>query len=241
MLLLVSFITAVLFSTGLGFAELTSTCPDASAPAATRVATPLHEPMFIPVLAQNEISADLATCDLIANDLDVVGFAGLESSIEITLEESLESGLTLGARGTCDTLLLVQGPGGKFFYDDDGGSAFHPLLTLSGDAGTYRIWLGYYSHSDSCDAQVSLANVGDTCPGGQASLAAAPSPLRQEDLHAGIDFPLTAGGQLDLNGCDDLAESLGAQGFVTRAPNFIFEVDVAADQPLSPYPGLIFF
>ena len=54
--------------------------------------------------------------------------------------------LTIRASANVDTTLLINGPDGRWYCDDDSGGGTDPSYTFySPQSGVYDIWVGVYS------------------------------------------------------------------------------------------------
>ena len=54
--------------------------------------------------------------------------------------------LILTVEASADTTLVVNGPDGQWYCDDDGGEGTNPLIRFGNpQSGTYDIWIGTYS------------------------------------------------------------------------------------------------
>jgi hypothetical protein len=54
--------------------------------------------------------------------------------------------LILTVEASADTTLVVNGPDGQWYCDDDGGEGMNPLIRFGNpQSGTYDIWIGTYS------------------------------------------------------------------------------------------------
>lgn len=58
-----------------------------------------------------------------------------------------------------DTTLVVNGPNGEWYCDDDTGEDNNPLITLGSIAGRYEIWVGTYSSGDPQPAVLSISEL----------------------------------------------------------------------------------
>jgi hypothetical protein len=55
--------------------------------------------------------------------------------------------LTFRIQSAADTVLLINGPNGKWYYDDDGGKRLDAKLRFSNaPPGRYDIWVGTYTN-----------------------------------------------------------------------------------------------
>lgn len=54
--------------------------------------------------------------------------------------------LILTVEASADTTLVINGPDGQWYCDDDGGEGTNPLVRFGNpQSGTYDIWIGTYS------------------------------------------------------------------------------------------------
>jgi hypothetical protein len=64
------------------------------------------------------------------------------------------------ARSAEDTTLVVRGPDGSVFCDDDSGGDFNPLVLVDGAAnGPYEVWLGTFSAVGNAPATLSIRDI----------------------------------------------------------------------------------
>jgi hypothetical protein len=57
-----------------------------------------------------------------------------------------------------DTTLVVNGPDGSFYCDDDSGQGSNPSVRLNNpQAGRYEIWVGTYSSGNSQPARLHIS------------------------------------------------------------------------------------
>ncbi|WP_233350725.1 hypothetical protein [Maricaulis maris] len=76
--------------------------------------------------------------------------------------------LTIGSVSSSDTTLVVNGPYGNWYCDDDSGEGLNPSLTFNNpQSGRYDIWVGSYSEGDYAQATLSVSELG--MAGGQPS------------------------------------------------------------------------
>jgi hypothetical protein len=70
--------------------------------------------------------------------------------------------LSIGARSSEDTTLIVNGPNGEWYCDDDGGDGLNPHMTFSNPvSGQYDIWIGTYgSNSDLAASTLTISELG---------------------------------------------------------------------------------
>lgn len=60
-----------------------------------------------------------------------------------------------------DTTLVVNGPDGEFYCDDDSGEGTNPSIRLNNPgSGRYEIWVGTYSSGNSQPARLHISEIG---------------------------------------------------------------------------------
>ncbi|KQS53782.1 hypothetical protein ASG17_14215 [Brevundimonas sp. Leaf363] len=67
--------------------------------------------------------------------------------------------IKISVMANADTSLIVNGPGGEWYCDDDGGDGTNPLVLLNAVPGRYEIWIGTYESGDSRPAVLSISEV----------------------------------------------------------------------------------
>jgi hypothetical protein len=67
--------------------------------------------------------------------------------------------LKVSAVSNADTTLVINGPSGEWYCDDDSGDDSNPSLILSSTSGQYDIWVGTYSDGDTKPAVVSISEL----------------------------------------------------------------------------------
>ena len=131
-----------------------------------------------------------------------------------------------------DTTLVVNGPDGRWYCDDDGGDEpLNPLLSWSNpQSGRYDIWVGTYSSGSGAPATLYVSEIGEftreTAYSGGVSSAAgvdisAPAIYGNFSLNGGFlpdpwQRNLTAGGTIRAAN----AVSSTCRGYITNAPSF---------------------
>jgi hypothetical protein len=85
------------------------------------------------------------------------------SAPDVNLEWTAGSGalpLIIKATSEHDVTLVVNGPDGTWFCDDDGGSGTNPLLRFEHPAaGQYNIWVGTYDSSETFESTLSITEL----------------------------------------------------------------------------------
>jgi hypothetical protein len=134
--------------------------------------------------------------------------------------------LTIAAMSNSDTTLVVNGPNGQWYCNDDGGAGLNPLLTFnSPQSGLYDIWIGSYSQGDNASATLSISEIGQVAPhnaqpaytGPDVSLPAAYGDVR---LNTGFQpdpfqVNITSGGFYRAS-----TVRSGCAGWVAAAPDY---------------------
>jgi hypothetical protein len=134
--------------------------------------------------------------------------------------------LFLSAISQTDTTLVVRGPNGNWYCDDDGGEgALNPGIQISRPAsGMYGVWVGTYSSSGGTPpATLYVSEIGfGSRPVSQGSGLdySLPANFGSRSLRTGftpdpVNIQLSAGGDLDASDYLD-----GCWGYVTAAPDY---------------------
>ena len=87
------------------------------------------------------------------------GFIANAPDVRLNYEAgSLPLYLTVAA--DVDTTLVVNGPDGEWYCDDDGAGGLDPMVWFSAPAsGQYDIWVGTYADSELHDAQLNISEL----------------------------------------------------------------------------------
>ncbi|MGJ3232019.1 MAG: hypothetical protein ACFE0P_09485 [Oceanicaulis sp.] len=127
-----------------------------------------------------------------------------------------------------DTTLVVRGPGGSWFCDDDGAEApFNPLITLNNpQSGEYDIWVGTFG-SEPAPATLYISELGEpnASAGGSGGWSGSGVDISLAPRHGAMSLNggflpdpatrrVTAGGSLTAS---DAVQS-GCYGSITREP-----------------------
>ena len=69
--------------------------------------------------------------------------------------------LIISVASSSDTTLVVNGPDGRWYCDDDGGvNGLNPAVRFSHPAsGRYEIWVGTYGHAALQDARLNISEL----------------------------------------------------------------------------------
>ncbi|AZU03541.1 peptidase domain-containing protein [Glycocaulis alkaliphilus] len=66
--------------------------------------------------------------------------------------------LRIGASSSSDTTLVINGPDGSWYCDDDGGEGLNPLIEFNNpSSGRYDIWVGTFGSSSLADARLFIS------------------------------------------------------------------------------------
>lgn len=134
--------------------------------------------------------------------------------------------LTIGVDSNSDTTLVVNGPNGNWYCDDDGGEGLNPLLFFSNpQSGRYDIWVGSYQSGEYASSTLSVSEIGQiaehydqpTVYGPDFSL---PALFGSVSLNSGFApdpyrVNVVSGGQFSASDV-----RAGCRGWVSGAPDF---------------------
>lgn len=67
--------------------------------------------------------------------------------------------LKISAVSNADVTLVINGPNGEWYCDDDSGEGTNPSVTLKPAAGRYEIWVGVYSSGAMQPAALAISEV----------------------------------------------------------------------------------
>ncbi len=135
--------------------------------------------------------------------------------------------LIFGVTSDYDTTLVINGPNGRWYCDDDSGDGTNPLMSIPDPlSGVYDVYVGAYG-GNSATAQLYVTELNGNAyggGGGQSNYAGAVDPFEAANygtvtLSAGFRpdphrISMRAGGSID-------AQNIAShcRGFVTRAPD----------------------
>lgn len=118
------------------------------------------EPGFTPDPALLSV---MAGGDLDASDKfeDCKGFISEAPDVRLFWDSESTSGLTIkiSALSNADTTLVVNGPDGKWYCDDDSGEDSNPSVELTPATGRYEIWIGTYSEGEIKKAVLGISEL----------------------------------------------------------------------------------
>lgn len=135
--------------------------------------------------------------------------------------------LIFGVTSDNDTTLVINGPNGRWYCDDDSGDSTNPLMSIPDPlSGVYDVFVGAYGGNGAA-AQLYITELNSNAMGGgdpQSNYAGAVDPFEAANygtvtLSAGFTpdprrISMRAGGTID-------AQNIAShcRGFVTRAPD----------------------
>lgn len=68
--------------------------------------------------------------------------------------------LIISVAANADTTLVVNGPDGSWYCDDDSGEGVNPSIRFNGPkAGRYEIWVGTYANASLQPAQLHISEL----------------------------------------------------------------------------------
>jgi len=67
--------------------------------------------------------------------------------------------LKISVVSNSDTTLVVNGPNGEWYCDDDSGDETNPVVTLGSVSGRYEIWIGTYASGETKPAVLSISEL----------------------------------------------------------------------------------
>lgn len=212
---------------GLATANMAWACPDGNLPAAQQSTLSGSAQISVPMAAES----DWSSCEGLS-DVFVTGFGSAAPSLSVDVADA-GGDVVFGGRGTCDTVMLVRDPSGAYHFNDDGGSASQPLISLAAQGGAYQVWLGSYGQGSECEGAIAVSAGDHTCPVGIPT--SGPTAIDAAGLTAGLTLAANAGGSLDLAGCSEVVNlGLGAVGFVPTTP----QVNLSAPEGLDGMASL---
>ncbi len=137
--------------------------------------------------------------------------------------------LYISATSSADTTLVINGPDGRWYCDDDSGDGLNPAFGFERAlSGRYEIWVGTYGGSENHEAQIHISELG----------TGSDNPTPRPDPEAGQRVRLSAGFTPDpytirlLSGgtVDASTVSSSCRGYVANS------ADVILDYTSGSYP-----
>ena len=127
--------------------------------------------------------------------------------------------LIISAESSEDTTLVINGPDGDWYCDDDGSGRLDPIVRFNNpDSGQYDIWIGSYDESERPAATLSITELEENATAGPPDYNATPN-YGVVDLASGFtpdphQINMRAGGERAAS-----AMGSGCTGFITNAPD----------------------
>lgn len=87
------------------------------------------------------------------------GFITQQPDVRLYWDGKGSLNLRISAISNADTTIVVNGPNGEWYCDDDSGDDSNPVVTLNPVAGRYEIWVGTYSSGDTKPAVISISEI----------------------------------------------------------------------------------
>lgn len=217
----------VVLLAGMSLPAAAQSCPSASA-AAVRQLNYTSDQLWSPQSTQLTAGGDrdLRFCGSVPG----AGFVIRQADFALNFSGNQAGrALEIRARGTCDTVLLINDPSGRWHYVDDADETLHPRIRLDqARGGTYRIWVGTYNNR-TCAATLTAETFGRAPGGGQPSplpsSASCPATTGAGRAHLSYSsdqlwsprtHQLIAGGNLNLRNCG----TVPGVGHIVRQADF---------------------
>lgn len=191
----------------------------------------LPDPVAIGLQAGGAIDADQAVADGVVAEGYCAGYVTREPSFELDFRAG-SSPLFLSVVSDRDTTLVVNGPDGAWFCNDDGGEGLNPELEFNpAQSGVYDIYVGSYSDSAAgADATLFISEIaggGEPVPTQSVDLSL-PALFGDHRLTAGFlpdpyVIDVEAGGPLDADESGVDSSEDWCSGNVTAAPTIEFD------------------
>ena len=88
------------------------------------------------------------------------GWVARRPDYRLQYRTSGSSALTFVIQSNVDTVLLVNGPSGRWYFDDDSGNDLGALLSIANaPAGQYDIWIGSYNRGSGIPATLQITEL----------------------------------------------------------------------------------
>ena len=96
---------------------------------------------------------DLSNCGI-----NAWGWVATRPDYRLQYTTSGASALSFIIQSNIDTVLLVNGPSGEWYFDDDGGADLGAALRIANaPAGQYDIWIGSYNRGSGIPATLQIS------------------------------------------------------------------------------------
>ena len=89
------------------------------------------------------------------------GFIAQAADVRLMWSGSSKGGspVKISVVSNADTTLVINGPDGRWYCDDDSGEDSNPSLTLTPQNGRYEIWVGTYISGETKNSVLSISEV----------------------------------------------------------------------------------
>ena len=89
------------------------------------------------------------------------GFIAQAADVRLMWSGSSKGGspIKISVVSNADTTLVINGPDGRWYCDDDSGEDSNPSLTLTPQNGRYEIWVGTYTSGETKNSVLSISEV----------------------------------------------------------------------------------
>ena len=89
------------------------------------------------------------------------GFIAQAADVRLMWSGSGKGGspIKISVVSNADTTLVVNGPDGRWYCDDDSGEDSNPSLTLTPQNGRYEIWVGTYTSGETKNSVLAISEV----------------------------------------------------------------------------------
>lgn len=133
--------------------------------------------------------------------------------------------LIIAAESNQDTTLVINGPDGRWYCDDDGSGRLDPVVRFDNPgSGQYDIWVGVYDSEDRPAATLKISELEENSSGVTADYNATPN-YGVANLSSGFRpdpyvVNMRAGGDRPASGMGS-----GCTGYITNAPDLRVNFD----------------
>lgn len=110
------------------------------------------DPHLVSLRAGGDISASGAGGDC-------SGYITRSPDYRLLWREDGSLNIKISVLSKADTTLVVNGPDGEWYCDDDSGEDDNPLITLDPVSGVYEIWVGTFSSGDPQPSVLSISEI----------------------------------------------------------------------------------
>ena len=87
------------------------------------------------------------------------GFVTQAPDVRLWWEGKGSLPIKISAISNADTTIIVNGPAGEWYCDDDSGDDNNPSVQLNAVPGRYEIWIGTYSNGETKQTVLSISEL----------------------------------------------------------------------------------